>query len=149
MIHTWARSRYLLHLPNPPRVLKTQTGADDSDDMFSFLGDAEYAQAAEDESSDSEGSVGPPTMVRDQESEEDGAVVLAATHRGKEWFYAWRRGGRGNVNTCLAALGPTPCCIVRPLLMASRVVVDGLSCHTMRRRYGLGRCNMLVFLTQD
>ena len=68
MIHTWARSRYLTHLPNPPRVLETQKGRDDVDDMLGWPG--ADAQAADDESSDSEGSVGPPTMGSDQESAE-------------------------------------------------------------------------------
>ena len=89
-IHTWARSRYLTHLPNPPRALKTQKGRDDVDDMLGLLG--EDAQAADDESSDSEGSVGPPTMGNDQESGKYDAAVMPATHRGKEWFDAWRWG---------------------------------------------------------
>ena len=66
MIHAWARYWYLTHLPNPPRVLKTQKVRDDVDDMLGLL--REDAQAAEDESSDSEGSVGPPTLGSDQES---------------------------------------------------------------------------------
>ena len=81
MIHTWARSRYLTHLPNPPRVLKTQKGADDVDDMLGLLGYDEDAQAAEDESSDSEGSVGPPTMGSDQKSRECRAGILAAAQK--------------------------------------------------------------------
>ena len=54
--------------------------------MIGLLG--EDAQAADDELSDSAGPVGPPTMGSDQESGEDDAVVVPATHRGKEWFDA-------------------------------------------------------------
>jgi hypothetical protein len=49
------------------------------DDTIGLLG--EDAQAADDESSESEGSVGKPTMGSDQESGEDDAVVMPATRR--------------------------------------------------------------------
>ncbi len=48
--------------PNPQRALKTEKGADAVDDRIGLLVDDEDDQAAEDESSDSEGSVGSPAL---------------------------------------------------------------------------------------
>ena len=80
--------------------------------MIGLLG--EDAQAADDESCDSEGSVGPPTMGSDQDSVEHYVVVMPATHRGKERFDAWRWGGEWkHAKPFRAATDPTPCCIVR------------------------------------
>ena len=80
-------------MPNPPRDLKTHKGADDVDDMIFLLGDDEDSQAADDESSDSEGSVGPPTMRSDQESGENCAVDMPGTHRGRSGLMLGNGGG--------------------------------------------------------
>ena len=75
---------------------------------------SEDAQAADDESSDSGGSVGPPTMGNGQEYWEDDAVVMPATHRGKERFDAWWWGwGVETWRHFLQAFDPFPCCLVR------------------------------------
>ena len=66
-VHTWARTRYLAHLPNPPRVLKKEDDA--PDDFMDLIGDEGGAQ---EESSDSEGTVASPAMGSDQESGEEG-----------------------------------------------------------------------------
>ena len=116
-IHTWARSRYVAHLPDLLQIIRKEKGAGDVDDMLGLLGDDD-AQAAEDESSDSEGSVGPPTMGSDPESGEDGADIPAATQQGKEWCDSWRFFWGGAVEawkTFLAVLEPTLVCIARQL----------------------------------
>ena len=72
-------------------------GASDVDDILGLLGDDD-TQAAEDESNDSEGSVGPPTMGHDPESREDGAAILAvcAERPGAACFLALGVGS-GNI----------------------------------------------------
>ena len=78
--------------PFPVLGTSAKSAAGYPDAVIGLLGDEEDAQAAKDESSDSEGSVGPPTMRNGHESEEDGAAVLAAMCKEKEWFDAWRWG---------------------------------------------------------
>jgi hypothetical protein len=116
--------------------------------MFGLLGDDEDAQAAEDESSDSEGSVGSPAMGNDQESGEDGAAIPAAAQKGKEWYDAWRWGWAVETwKPFLQHLNPSVVVLCGSLHAQPGFLMAVLSYN--EERYGLDRCNMLALYPRN
>ena len=76
-------------MPNPPRAFKKEQRPEE-DEFMELAGDD---NAAEDESSDSEGSIDPSGMGSDvEESAEENTAVPASAKVGKEWHDVWRWG---------------------------------------------------------
>ena len=89
----------------------------EEDEFMELAGDD---NAAEDESSDSEGSIDPPGMGSDVESAEENTAVPASAKVGKEWNDAWRWGWAMETwKAFLEQLKP-PCCLVQQLPCPAR-----------------------------
>ena len=138
--HTWARGRYMAHLPNQPPVLRTKQ---QNKDDFEELGVGGDDGAAQDESPDSEeGSVEALGMGSDPESED--VAPIPALQKGREWYDSWRWGWAEE--TWKAFLEPL--CPPLSVLCGSVHAQPGLLMAVLsynEERYGLDRCNMIAF----
>ena len=114
-MHTWARGRFLAHLPNQMRVLNKERQQENG---FAELEDFGDDDAAQDESSDSEeGSDGEP-MVSDAESGD--AAPIPALQIGRQWYDSWRWGWAEETwKPFLAAVCP-PLSVLRAMSMVSQ-----------------------------
>ena len=101
--------------------------------------------AAEDESSDSEGSVNPSGMGSDvEESAEENTAVPASAKVGKEWCDAWRWGWAMETwNTFLQQLNP-PLAVLRSSSHPQLGFLMAVLSYN-EERYGLDRCNLIAF----
>ena len=145
-IHTWAR-RYMVHLPNPPRAFKKEQRPQE-DEFMELAGDD---NAAEDESSDSEGSIDsidPSGMGSDVEAAEENTAVPASAKVGKEWHDAWRWGWAMETwSTFLQQLNPPLAVLCNSFHAQPGFLMAVLSYN--EERYGLDRCNLIAFYPRN
>lgn len=146
-VHTWARARYLAHLPNPPRVFRKESDANGDDDFLGLLDDGEAKKG--EESSDSEGSIASLALKSDQESgDEGGAAPPSALQKGKEWYDAWRWGWAPDTwKIFLQHLNP-PLVVLSGSVHAQPGFLMAVLSYN-EERYGLDRCAMLAFYPRN
>ena len=134
----------MAHLPSTQRAFKKEQRPEEDEFMELAVDD----HAAEDESSDSEGSIDPSGMGSDVESAEENTAVPASAKVGKGWHDAWRWAWAMETwSTFLRQLNPPLAVLCNSFHAQPGFLMAVLSYN--EERYGLDRCNMIAFYPRN